>query len=380
MLTATYGTDRLALLEGVPNTTVVTPDVFADTKGASLRCPNCGGKVHYRQLARDEETGRYDMRWTIFAHNAGEAEKCRQMGGGESREHDHLKRSIAYHAMRNGIPADIEVVHGDLCRSDVVIGTGDQRHGIEIQMAHASAATIEQRHQRYADALGSDRNVLWLHTGRRIWGDICRAEIDGNPTTGYRIVTKVYGDMEGRSPADRQHDEAEEFTLRRHRTELDWIMDNGAGWWVDRHELRQKNAAARRNRRRTRISARDRYAPNRTEECANSSVAVLDALSNESWETLNGLGELTTCGVCDLPSIDGEHPNCVQRPGSIIDGDARALSDDALRAMFGRPQPSAERPPARCLTCQGKGWRLATGETCHRCHGTGIVTYPIEQP
>lgn len=377
MLTATLGPDRLALAVGIPNAVTVTPEVFADTARADLRCPTCGGRVHYRQLQRNDLTGAYDIKWTIFAHNPGEAERCRQLGGGESPAHDYLKRSIAYHALRNGYHADIEVVHADLCRSDVVIGTGNERHGIEIQMAHATIATIEERHQRYADALGSDRNVLWLTSGRRIWGDICRAEITGDPTNGYAIVTKVFGDMEGTTPAIRQHEPAEEFALRRHRTELDWIMDDGAGWWVDRRELRDKAAAARRTRRRSRrVTAAERYAPNRTEDCERAgSVDVLDQIANESWERLSQLGEITVCGICEQPSIDGEHPNCVNPPGSIVEHDLRSLSDADLAALFA-PR-STDRPERRyrCLTCQGKGWRLRSRERCRRCDGIGLLTY-----
>ena len=71
----------------------------------------------------------------IFAHNPGQADRCRLLGWEESAEHDLLKHRLALAARSVGAKTEFEVMLGDTCRADVVATLpSGTRWGLEAQL------------------------------------------------------------------------------------------------------------------------------------------------------------------------------------------------------------------------------------------------------
>jgi hypothetical protein len=103
-----------------------------------------------------------------FAHNPGEAEKCRELGydSDESFEHQHLKGALAKTAERHGWKARLEVP-GDGCRADVVIDhPSRQRRVLEAQVSPLPTDVALRRHDLYVSQFGP---TTWTHTRQRPW-------------------------------------------------------------------------------------------------------------------------------------------------------------------------------------------------------------------
>jgi hypothetical protein len=148
-------------------------------------CVGCGGPAHTRETRIDRLVVR------TFAHNPGQAERCRLFGGVESAEHEVLKESIVRSARSSGWTADIEVISRDeRVRADVVCTKGSRTHSWEAQLAVLSRADANDRHEKYVNEWS---NTTWVHTRRRDWSkDIPCLRVDEE--TRRKVVGGVYVD------------------------------------------------------------------------------------------------------------------------------------------------------------------------------------------
>lgn len=311
MLTATLNDERLALIDDLPNAVIIDEATFAELAGAELRCPNCGGRVHPRRLHRPEGVA-FSLDWAIFAHNPGEAERCRLLGGGESPEHDTLKRRIANYAARNGLPWDVEVSHGNGARSDVIIGEGINRTAVEVQLSGLATATLAERHQRYVDAMGgADTAVMWCAQGtRRTWPpDVCRARIEERDV--WRVDTPSY--INWSTPSPTQQEPVEQFTYRKARGRLRWVMLGEDSRWIDVDAER----AAKRTVAPTRSRSRQVALPDRVETCERDDSAEPEAfvvVFDDVPQPLLAAGrDASVCPKCHA-TYRGEHFLCAGKP------------------------------------------------------------------
>lgn len=128
-----------------------------------VKCRGCGGRAHVRLHRGDDDL----VVMYTFAHNPGEAEKCRQLGFhiDESPQHHALKGHLADAATSRGWKVDLEVP-GDRCRADVVAEKNGIRRVMEAQLASLSVQDAVERTERYERSFGQ---TLWTHTGFRPW-------------------------------------------------------------------------------------------------------------------------------------------------------------------------------------------------------------------
>lgn len=334
MLTASLGQEELEIYDGEDAPGLITElETVLSLRGAPLICRNCGGKVHVRLLP--PRYGAPTIRHAIFAHNPGYAEACALLGGtGESLEHDSVKHHIAAYARRNGLPVSIEVPHGNGTQSDVVIGTGNKRTAVEVQMSGLSASHLTQRHQRYVDAMGgSDTAVMWAHRGARpSWpSDVCRVEIaptkPDDKTAPWRTSTTVWVQWPDLQ-ATRQCQAIERFAYRKARDKLRWLFFDEAteGHWQDVDELRLMGRTLKPRTRRLGSSSE----PQRARQCGNapktepvdpwvptaSTDRVVIDQTSAGVLRLDGLPrERTECHTCGAWYV-GEHTLCAGKPWS----------------------------------------------------------------
>lgn len=158
------------------------------------RCRGCGGSVHMR-LHRDGED--HIAMWT-FAHNPGEAEKCRELGfhTDESPAHHALKGRLASAATSRGWSVDLEVP-GDRCRADVVAEKNGTKRVMEAQLASLSLQDAVKRTERYERSFGQ---TLWTHTGFRPWSkQVESVRVDEELD---QVVGGIYRDQGGNDKHD----------------------------------------------------------------------------------------------------------------------------------------------------------------------------------
>jgi hypothetical protein len=131
-------------------------------------CANCFGNAHTVSIPGVDAKGQ-PTELRIFAHNPGEGQRCRLLGGDESPEHHGFKATIATAVrLTPGWRAELEVMSADeRCRADVVAhGPSGQTWALEAQLARLGVPDAHDRHERY---IGAWSNTTWLHTRRREW-------------------------------------------------------------------------------------------------------------------------------------------------------------------------------------------------------------------
>ena len=164
-------------------------------KNVPWRCRGCQGTVHMRRQQDSPAT----TGLITFAHNPGEAEKCRALGfhTDESPEHHELKDRLAKAATQAGWDAELEV-YGDGCRADVVVSKkGASSRVLEAQLATLSERDAVERSERYLREFGQP---TWTHTGSRPWSKRVESlRVDDDLST---VIDGVYVDQAGDQRAD----------------------------------------------------------------------------------------------------------------------------------------------------------------------------------
>lgn len=175
-------------------------------QGAPFVCRGCGGRAHLRRYADvggSDRLGVYDDGsgpFVVFVHNAGEAERCRQLGyssGDESVTHHLLKGQLARSAKAAGWQVDLEVP-SDGCRADVVASRKGRTRVLEAQVSSLGVGAAVARSEVYEREFGS---VTWSYTGgRRPWSQKVESlQVDGDLD---QVVGGVYADQGGTVPAE----------------------------------------------------------------------------------------------------------------------------------------------------------------------------------
>ena len=153
------------------------------------QCRGCGGRVHMR-IHRDDGD---ELALVTFAHNPGEAERCRELGfhTDESPEHHRLKDRLSTAAKSAGWSAELEVP-GDRCRADVVVSKKGATRVLEAQVSPLGERDALDRTDRYARCFGPP---TWTHTRPRPWSrKVESLRVDDDLET---VVDGVYLDQSG---------------------------------------------------------------------------------------------------------------------------------------------------------------------------------------
>jgi hypothetical protein len=230
----------------------------------AIRCAGCKGRAHIKNLVDGPDP------FMIFAHNPGEAERCRALGyhTDESVEHGMLKSALAQAARDAGWSVDVEVF-GNNCRADVlaVDPKTNASRVLEAQVSHITAADVHDRTQRYIDNFGG--RVTWTHQGPRGWAnrskDVEALRVDDDLSI---VVDGVALDQTGlRAPAQ----PIEAVIPRILRKELRYVFLESFGFYLD---LAASSGSTARRLSRQRISphARGKY----VQECERHAVIDLE--------------------------------------------------------------------------------------------------------
>lgn len=138
----------------------------------SMRCRGCGARAYPREMPYPEvlPSGEVQIRLVpMFCHYPGEADRCKALGyDPESPAHVVLKHAVARAAERAGHRAELEVIHDDGCRSDVVVTNTRRRRrdGFEVQLQPQAVDLAVSRQERYVNHLDG---ATWLHPKARQW-------------------------------------------------------------------------------------------------------------------------------------------------------------------------------------------------------------------
>lgn len=272
MWTALLGSETLDLRKFTAADRI---ELWSD-RSAPLQCRGCKGGVLTRRLTQDETDP-----FIVFAHQAGEAEKCHALGYhcDESPAHDMLKHRLALAAESAGWSAEVEVP-GDGCRADVVATSRNGRcRVLEAQISPLGTEDAGRRTGLYEREFGP---VLWTHTRPRPWShryESMRVDDDTQEMVIGGVMLRTGGDAPAAPVA--------EMVPKMLDGRLTWIYFEGEdkGAWID---TSAGGAQRRTGRRRGGVSYRGEY----VRECARTPEEESDfeALTelHEAWVDWHG--------------------------------------------------------------------------------------------